>query len=82
MYSFLWSKVGITTQNFVNLTVRTLQTCESTVQQLEKGMVTFSGSNVKDLGELHFKYEVVDEHFDTSAKQNLMKVFCFFFHLI
>eukprot|EP00253_Pinus_taeda_P008093 PITA_08093 len=39
-------------------------TCESAVQLREKGTPTFSESNVKDLGKSHFKYGVVDEHFD------------------
>lgn len=39
-------------------------TCESAVQLREKGTATFSESNVKDLGKLHLKYGVVDEHFD------------------
>lgn len=39
-------------------------TCESAVQLREKGRATFSESNVKDMGKLHFKYGVVDEHFD------------------
>jgi len=59
----------------MNLTVMILQTCESAVQLREKGTPTFSESNVKDLGKSHFKYGVVDEHFDVSAEQNLMKGF-------
>jgi len=39
-------------------------TCESAVQLREKGTVTFSESNAKDLGMLHFNYGVVDEHYD------------------
>lgn len=39
-------------------------TCESAVALREKGTATFSESNVKDMGKLHFKYGVLDEHFD------------------
>lgn len=39
-------------------------TCESAVQLRDKGTVTFSESNAKDMGKLHFTSGVLDEHFD------------------
>ncbi|CAO2815109.1 unnamed protein product [Amaranthus hypochondriacus] len=39
-------------------------TCESAVNLRKAGKVTVKDSNLKDLGEVHFKYGVVDEHFE------------------
>ena len=62
-------------KHFLNLTVKTLQTCESAVQLREKGKVTFPESNVKDTGKHHFTYGVLDEHFDVSARKYPLNVF-------
>ncbi|XP_021731655.1 non-symbiotic hemoglobin 1-like [Chenopodium quinoa] len=39
-------------------------TCESAVNLRKAGKATVKDSNLKDLGELHYKYGVVDEHFE------------------
>ncbi|KAL4180437.1 hypothetical protein AMTRI_Chr13g92050 [Amborella trichopoda] len=39
-------------------------TCECAVQLRKSGKVTVRESNLKDLGFTHFKYGIVDEHFD------------------
>ncbi|XP_074275387.1 anaerobic nitrite reductase Glb1-1-like [Silene latifolia] len=41
-----------------------VMTCESAVNLRKSGKVTVKDSNLKDLGELHLKYGVVDEHFE------------------
>lgn len=39
-------------------------TCESAVNLRKAGKATVKDSNLKDMGETHFKYGVVDEHFE------------------
>ncbi|MBA0844713.1 hypothetical protein Goarm_023177, partial [Gossypium armourianum] len=41
-----------------------VMTCESAVQLRKAGKVTVRESNLKKLGATHFKYGVVDEHFE------------------
>ncbi|KAI3448061.1 hypothetical protein Pfo_004726 [Paulownia fortunei] len=41
-------------------------TCESAVQLRKAGKVTVKDSTLKDLGATHFKYGVVDEHFEVT----------------
>ncbi|GAB4837944.1 Non-symbiotic hemoglobin 1 [Ancistrocladus abbreviatus] len=41
-----------------------VMTCESAIQLRKAGKATVRESNLKDLGEVHFKYGVVDEHFE------------------
>ncbi|XP_057965797.1 non-symbiotic hemoglobin 1 [Malania oleifera] len=41
-----------------------VMTCESAVQLRKAGKVTVRESSLKDLGATHFKYGVVDEHFE------------------
>ncbi|KAE8728338.1 Non-symbiotic hemoglobin 1 [Hibiscus syriacus] len=41
-----------------------VMTCESAIQLRKTGKVTVGESNLKDLGATHFKYGVVDEHFE------------------
>ena len=43
---------------------KTKKTCESAVQLRKAGKVTVRESNLKRLGAVHFKYGVVDEHFE------------------
>ncbi|PKI58811.1 hypothetical protein CRG98_020801 [Punica granatum] len=43
-----------------------VMTCESAVQLRKEGKVTVRESNLKDLGATHFKYGVVDEHFEVT----------------
>ncbi|KAH7575135.1 hypothetical protein JRO89_XS02G0053200 [Xanthoceras sorbifolium] len=43
-----------------------VMTCESAVQLRKAGKVTVRESNLKDLGATHFKYGVVDEHFEVT----------------
>lgn len=42
------------------------QTCESAVQLRKAGKVTVRESSLKKLGAVHFKYGVVDEHFEVT----------------
>ena len=42
----------------------TLQTCESAVQLRKAGKVVVKESTLKELGATHFKYGVVDEHYE------------------
>lgn len=44
-----------------------MQTCESAVQLRKAGKVTVKDSTLKDLGATHFKYGVVDEHFEVTC---------------
>ena len=44
-----------------------LQTCESAIQLRKAGRVTVRESNLIDLGATHFKYGVVDEHFEVTT---------------
>lgn len=44
----------------------TWQTCESAVNLRKAGKVTVRESNLIDLGATHFKYGVVDEHFEVT----------------
>ncbi|XP_010532429.1 PREDICTED: non-symbiotic hemoglobin 1-like [Tarenaya hassleriana] len=41
-----------------------VMTCEAAVNLRKSGGVTVRDSNLKDLGSTHFKYHVVDEHFE------------------
>ncbi|GAY51890.1 hypothetical protein CUMW_137770 [Citrus unshiu] len=43
-----------------------VMTCESAVQLRKAGKVTVRESNLKDLGATHFKYGVLDEHFEVT----------------
>ncbi|KAG8368287.1 hypothetical protein BUALT_Bualt15G0029600 [Buddleja alternifolia] len=43
-----------------------VMTCESAVQLRKAGKVTVKDSNLKELGSTHFKYGVVDEHFEVT----------------
>lgn len=43
-----------------------LQTGESAVQLRKSGKITVKDSTLRDLGATHFKYGVVDEHFEVS----------------
>ncbi|KAK8485849.1 hypothetical protein V6N13_149665 [Hibiscus sabdariffa] len=43
-----------------------LQTCESAVQLRKAGKVTVRETTLKKLGGTHFKYGVVDEHFEVT----------------
>ncbi|XP_020552754.1 non-symbiotic hemoglobin 1 [Sesamum indicum] len=43
-----------------------VMTCESAVQLRRAGKVTVKDSTLKDLGATHFKYGVVDEHFEVT----------------
>ncbi|KAJ4716443.1 putative Non-symbiotic hemoglobin [Melia azedarach] len=43
-----------------------VMTCESAVQLRKAGKATVRESNLKDLGSTHFKYGVVDEHFEVT----------------
>ncbi|KAI4298385.1 hypothetical protein L6164_031953 [Bauhinia variegata] len=43
-----------------------VMTCESAVQLRKAGKVTVRESNLKRLGATHFKYGVVDEHFEVT----------------
>ncbi|CAL1375052.1 unnamed protein product [Linum trigynum] len=43
-----------------------LMTCESAVQLRKSGKVTVRESSLKKLGATHFKYGVVDEHFEVT----------------
>ncbi|XP_065854993.1 plastid division protein PDV2-like [Euphorbia lathyris] len=43
-----------------------VMTCESAVQLRKAGKVTVKESSLKDLGATHFKYGVVDEHFEVT----------------
>ncbi|OAY25478.1 non-symbiotic hemoglobin 1 [Manihot esculenta] len=43
-----------------------VMTCESAVQLRKAGKVTLKESSLKDLGATHFKYGVVDEHFEVT----------------
>ncbi|KAB2036106.1 hypothetical protein Goshw_027241 [Gossypium schwendimanii] len=43
-----------------------VMTCESAVQLRKAGKVTVRESNLKKLGATHFKYGVVDEHFEVT----------------
>ena len=44
----------------------TWQTCEAAVNLRKAGRVTVRESNLIDLGATHFKYGVVDEHFEVT----------------
>lgn len=41
-----------------------LQICESAVHLRKEGKVTVKDSNLKHLGEVHFKHGAIDEHFE------------------
>ncbi|KDP46206.1 hypothetical protein JCGZ_10046 [Jatropha curcas] len=43
-----------------------IMTCESAVQLRKAGKVTVRESSLKKLGAVHFKYGVVDEHFEVT----------------
>ncbi|KAL5562579.1 hypothetical protein UlMin_032326 [Ulmus minor] len=43
-----------------------VMTCESAVQLRKSGKVTVRESNLKRIGAQHFKYGVVDEHFEVT----------------
>ncbi|XVE48633.1 hypothetical protein DITRI_Ditri01bG0017500 [Diplodiscus trichospermus] len=43
-----------------------VMTCESAVQLRKAGKVTVRESSLKKLGAVHFKYGVVDEHFEVT----------------
>ncbi|XP_062108414.1 non-symbiotic hemoglobin [Humulus lupulus] len=43
-----------------------VMTCESAVQLRKAGKVTVKEANLKRLGATHFKYGVVDEHFEVT----------------
>ncbi|XP_050234460.1 non-symbiotic hemoglobin 1 [Mercurialis annua] len=43
-----------------------IMTCESAVQLRKAGKVTVRESSLKKLGAIHFKYGVVDEHFEVT----------------
>ncbi|KAL0376128.1 UNVERIFIED_CONTAM: Non-symbiotic hemoglobin 1 [Sesamum calycinum] len=43
-----------------------VMTCESAIQLRRAGKVTVKESTLKDLGATHFKYGVVDEHFEVT----------------
>ncbi|KAE8729383.1 Non-symbiotic hemoglobin 1 [Hibiscus syriacus] len=43
-----------------------VMTCESAIQLRKTGKVAVGESNLKDLGATHFKYGVVDEHFEVT----------------
>lgn len=48
-----------------------MQTCESAVQLRKAGKVTVKDSTLKDLGATHFKYGVVDEHFEVTHASHI-----------
>ncbi|KAK8564408.1 hypothetical protein V6N13_005367 [Hibiscus sabdariffa] len=50
----------------VSANVFVLQTCESAVQLRKAGKVTVRETTLKKLGATHFKYGVVDEHFEVT----------------
>lgn len=43
-----------------------VMTCESAVQLRKAGKVTVKDSSLKDMGAAHFRYGVVDEHFEVT----------------
>ncbi|KNA03363.1 hypothetical protein SOVF_209930 [Spinacia oleracea] len=68
LFSFLKDDDGVPLEKNPKLKAHALtvfaMTCESAVNLRKAGKVTVKDSNFKDLGELHFKYGVVDEHFE------------------
>ncbi|KAL9245030.1 hypothetical protein vseg_018729 [Gypsophila vaccaria] len=68
LFSFLRDSDDTPLENNPKLKAHALtvfvMTCESAVNLSKSGKVTVKDSNLKDLGELHFKYGVVDEHFE------------------
>ncbi|KAL6347857.1 hypothetical protein AAG906_037586 [Vitis piasezkii] len=52
--------------NNLTLDLRLEDTCESAIQLRKAGRVTVRESNLIDLGATHFKYGVVDEHFEVT----------------
>ncbi|KAL0454195.1 UNVERIFIED_CONTAM: Non-symbiotic hemoglobin 1 [Sesamum latifolium] len=48
------------------LVTKSWNTCESAIQLRRAGKVTVKDSTLKDLGATHFKYGVVDEHFEVT----------------
>lgn len=52
------------------------KTCESAVQLRKAGKVTVRESNLKRIGAAHFKYGVVDEHFEVFlVHMNILNLF-------
>lgn len=50
--------------NLIFVCVMYLQTCEAAVQLRKAGKVTVRESTLKKLGATHFKYGVVNEHYE------------------
>ena len=46
-----------------------MKTCESAVQLRKSGKVTVRESTLKKIGATHFKYSVVDEHYEVKKKK-------------
>lgn len=53
--------------------LKLIQTCEAAVQLRKAGQIVIRDSSLKKMGAVHYKYGVVDEHFEVYIYNKQLK---------